>query len=374
MSVSVISDSRTFDSQLMRLPFDQYGRYKMIQEALDAARVAIGHPLQILDVGGYHRMLRGDEVLPARLFLPNDDVTVLDQIECALPGYMRGDGRGLDFANDAFDFVISCDTLEHVPAPDRPAFWQELLRVARYGVVLAAPFASPEVVAAEELLCSYIQVELGTEQRQLKEHRDYGLPAIELTKTLLDELGLRHRVYPSGYVHAWLAMMIAKHYLLPRTNDYDLHERLDTYYTQFLSADERCEPSYRHVWLVECAAQGGWWQSACAALEPTICERCETEAPGWEHIAQWWLQLANLQLADKRIEPLTQALAAYSQQLTHLQQVVAQREAHIADLEARARWLEQQSRDARHALESVEHGFVLRLLRTLTRGRKAKRV
>lgn len=373
MSVDVVSE-KSFDLQLMRLPFDQYGRYKMIQEALDAARVAIGRPLQILDVGGYHRMLRGDEVLPARLFLPDDDVTVLDQIECALPGYLRGDGRGLDFAKDAFDFVISCDTLEHVPAPDRPAFWQELLRVAGYGVVLAAPFASPEVVAAEELLFSYIQVELGTEQRQLKEHREYGLPDIDLTKTLLDELGLRYRAYPSGYVHAWLAMMIAKHYLLPRTNDYDLHERLDTYYTQFLSADERCEPSYRHVWLVECAAQDGWWQSACAALEPTIREQRDTDAPGWDQIAQWWLQLANLQLSDKRIEPLAHALASHSQQLTHLQQVLAQRDAHIADLEARSRWLEQQAHDARHALEAVEQGFVLRLLRAITRGRKARRV
>src|SRR3712207_1994299 len=200
------------ESTLLRLPFDQYGRYHMIREALDGVRPLFGDRLRVLDVGGVFRTGRGEDILPGRMFLPCDDVTVVDQVECDLPGYVRGDGRGLDFADRAFDFVISCDTLEHVPAPARPAFWQELLRAARHGVLLAAPFASPEVLAAEALLVGYIRAEMGLEHPMLKEHVDYGLPNLQDTCALLEQLDLRYLVYPSGYVHAWLAMMIAKHY------------------------------------------------------------------------------------------------------------------------------------------------------------------
>ena len=45
----------------LRLPFDQYGRYRMIQEVIDAARPGIAERLRILDVGGYHRLVRGVE-------------------------------------------------------------------------------------------------------------------------------------------------------------------------------------------------------------------------------------------------------------------------------------------------------------------------
>src|SRR3712207_4889686 len=159
------------DPTLLGLPFDQYGRYRLIREALDAARPCFDRPLRVLDVGGFFRTRRGEPMLPARAFLPEDDVTVLDQQPAELPGYVLGDGRGLRFDDAAFDFVVSCDTLEHVPAPDRPAFWRELLRVARYGVLLAAPFASPDVVAAEDLLFAFIKAELGFDQPQLKEHR-----------------------------------------------------------------------------------------------------------------------------------------------------------------------------------------------------------
>jgi hypothetical protein len=349
---------------LLRLPFDQYGRYRLAAQVLDAARPAIGERLRVLDVGGYHRTGRQEELLPARMFLPDDDVTVVDQFASDLPGYVRGDGRGLDFADRAFDFVISCDTLEHVPPADRPGFWSELLRVTRYGVVLAAPFASPEVVAAEDLLFGYIRVELGVEQLQLKEHRDYGLPNLDTTGALLDALGLRYQVYPSGYVHAWLAMMIAKHYLLGRTNDFDLHERVDEYYTRFFSADERREPAYRHVFVVEGDGRGDWWEAARAVVAPTIGAGAGPEAPGWRELASWLLQLAQLRIGSNA---LAQMLAPQHQHTQYLEQALNQRDAQIADLERRARWLEQQSWEARRALAAVENGRVMRLLRWMSR-------
>jgi tRNA (mo5U34)-methyltransferase len=66
---------------------------------------------------------------------------------------------------------------------------------------------------------------------------------------------------------------------------------------------------------------------------------------------------------------LAEALAAQSQLNLQLQQTLALRDAQIADLEARSRWLEGQSSDARRALAAVENGRALRLLRWLSRAK-----
>lgn len=346
---------------LLRLPFDQYGRYSLIREALDATRPALGTRLRVLDVGGYFCTRRGESILPAREFLPGDDVTVIDREPCDLPGYVRGDGRKLEFAADAFDFVVSCDTLEHVPAADRPAFWAELLRVARYGVVLAAPFAGPEVVAAEALLLAYSRAELGVEQPQLVEHRDYGLPELTVTTALLNEWGLPHRVYPSGYVHAWLALMLAKHSHL--FADYDLHEQLDAYYTRFFGPHERREPAYRHLLVVARDNSADWLAAVDAALAPTVQEAATTATPGWPEVATWLLQTLNL----RREAAQTHALNVQAETIRHLQHELATRDAQIRDLEQRATWLAEQAAATRRALAAVENGLVLRLLRHLQR-------
>jgi tRNA (mo5U34)-methyltransferase len=66
-------------------------------------------------------------------------------------------------------------------------------------------------------------------------------------------------------------------------------------------------------------------------------------------------------------QSLGQVVVMQSQQNQHLHQILAQRDARIADLEKRAHWLAEQSRAARHALAAVEQGRVLRLLRWLSR-------
>jgi SAM-dependent methyltransferase len=374
------------DEALLALPFDQYGRYQMMCEALEAARSMIGLSndgrLRVLDVGGFFRTAEGVAVLPARMFLPADDVTVLDQASPQpgddLPGYVQGDGRVLDFADQSFDIVISCDTLEHVPAADRPAFWRELLRVARHGVLLAAPFGLPEVVAAEDLLFRYIQAELGVEQPQLREHRDYGLPALDATRALLDGLGLDYRVYPSGYVHSWLVMMLARHYLSLHIADPGMLQQLDRYYIRFLRHGERREPAYRHMFAVAKDASNAWLAPVHTLLWPTIQQE-EPHPPdaAWPALAQGLLQLLGIQLASQRhhglhtlLQGITAQLAADAQAGQELRQELARRDQQLADLEQRARWYEAQARDAQRQLAAVENGRVLRILRWLTGANK----
>lgn len=347
------------------LPFDMVGRYRIVADALHAARPYLASRLRVLDVGGLARTRRGEWILPARLFLPGDDVIVLDQEPCDCAGYVCGNGCALAFPDASFDVIISCDALEHVPAADRPSFWREMIRVARYGVVLTAPFATPEVIDAEELLMAYIRAELGVEQIQLREHRDNGRPDLVATLALLETAGMRARAFPSGYVHAWLAMMAAKHYLYSRSDDDELHERLDAYYTRFLSAHERREPAYRHV-VVAGHAGAAWWDASCAALEGSIAPET-IQAPAWPDLAGWLMPLLGFDPGSERPLTLAGATAAQLREITRLRAEVEQRAAQVADLERRAGWLEQQARDARNALAAVERGRVMRLLRWLHR-------
>jgi SAM-dependent methyltransferase len=340
---------------LQTLPFDQHGRYTLIREIVDAARPAFGRSLRLLDVGGLAVTRRGETILPAQLFLPDDEVIVLDMPACDLPGYIQGDGRGLHFADASFDLVISCDTLEHVPAPDRPAFWGELLRVARHGVILAAPFASPETVAAEALLQRFIQTERGITQPQLAEHSQYGLPQRELTSSLLHELGCPFRCYPAGYIHAWLAMMIAKH--THQFDDLELHDQLDAYYNQFLAATERREPAYRYVWTVAKDSAAPWLEAVDRAILPTI--NTTAEGPGWRELATWLTQIHTLRHTGEQ----ARVISAQQQTISALQAALAQKDAQLSDLERRANWLAEQASAARNALAAVEQGMVMRLLR-----------
>mgnify|MGYP001313656978 CR=1 FL=1 len=346
------------------LPFDQHGRYQMVAEALEAARPVIRAQLRVLDVGGL--ALRETPRPPGPLFLPADEVTTLDQPACDLPGYIQGDGRNLPFDDGSYDFVIACDVLEHVPAADRPAFLAELLRVARYGIAITAPFHSDGVVAAERLLAAYILAEMDNDQLQLREHRTFGWPTLDGTAAQLAELDATSRSYPAGYLHAWLAMMLAKHYLLSRSDDLVLHEALDTYFTRFLADGDRREPAYRYLVLAARPAGTAWLAAAEAALTPTITAAETADQPGWPDLAHWLQALLGFD-ADGPPHTLAKATRAQLDEIAALQAAIDQRDARIADLEQRAACLAAQADAATSTLRAVEQGRVMRLLRRFGR-------
>lgn len=399
------------DETLLRMPFDQYGRYRMVQEAVAAAATALGRErLAILDVGGYYQEADGRPRLPSQQFLGQHDLTVLDLPECNLPGYVQGDGTALTFDDQHFDLVISCDTLEHIPADLRERFLSELLRVARHGVLLICPMYDERTVLAERLLDAYIRTELRAEHDQLREHREYVLPRLEVTAAVFEAAGCRWREYPSGDLHAWLAMMLAKHYLLRfdgEQSDPLLHYGLDELYNRDYALQERREPAYRRLLVAAKDAANNWAGAVDAAIEPTV-SRGTTLAPDfWPGRVEQVLALIQLGLAERledqrattmhgHIATLQQIVAdqqrdfthVLEQQRAHFMEVVEQHRAaleqqrlmladkeakisqlyeQVRDLESRANWLQGQSDSLRRQLEAVENGVVMRLLQRIKR-------
>jgi len=374
---------------LRTMPFDQFGRYHVLREAIDVCRTRLGkQTLSILDVGGFFRTREGHPTLPLRQFLPHDDITVLDVVDCDLAGYVQGDGANLQFAAASFDLVVSADTLEHVPGPQRADFWRELLRVARHALILAAPFGTVDVEVAEELLFEYIKIELGVEQPQLREHRDYGLPRLDEWLAFLQRDGLIARAYPIGYLHAWLGMMLIKHTRLD--GSVRIQQLIDEYYNRCYFATERREPAYRHLIVVEKTA--GLVDAVDAVLAPTIMPpQADTSALWGNALMPALMLLMQRQVGNARSAPAVQsseqspdAQAVADQQalLARLQEQLIeahsegrrqaqQYEAALRDLHERANWLERQTMTLRHQLEAVQNGLVLRFLNRVVRRKKA---
>jgi SAM-dependent methyltransferase len=83
----------------------------------------------------------------------------------------------------------------------------------------------------------------------------------------------------------------------------------------------------------------------------------------------WLLWKENADLRGLMLEMRDQlaAQAAAAREAEELRRQLAQRDAQLADLEARSRWLEGQARDARRALDAAANARVMRVLRWLSR-------
>ena len=231
----------------LTLPFDQYQRYTAAAQVAAGLRDYLGRPrLTVLDVGGFFRTRRGKDIRPAALFLPADRVFAVDLAVASLPCYALARGEALPFGRRAFDLVIACDTLEHVPPARRPAFVDELLRVASHAVLLIAPFDSPATRLAERVVYEYL-IAQGYQQVQLKEHLDNGLPQVQDLRALLTERGLPFLDFADGYLPHWLLMMLIKH---TPGQSLDFHLDLDRYYNLTLSPGDRREPAYRRGFVI----------------------------------------------------------------------------------------------------------------------------
>lgn len=126
-----------------------------------------GETSSMVDVGG-----RGTEM---RRLASASQVTSVN-IESPCDVLVRP-GR-LPFADGTFATAVSCDVLEHVPAPQRAAHVAELVRVAQTRVVVCFPCGSDAKDESERRLADQLATTYGVRFDFLDEHLAYGLPRL----------------------------------------------------------------------------------------------------------------------------------------------------------------------------------------------------
>ena len=229
----------TRDARL-RLPFDQYQRYRIVADAVEVLR-GDGGPLRILDVGG------GEGVILR--FLSGDEVTVLDLPDAeGMTGMVEGDATALPFEDGSFDYVTSVDVYEHIDPGAREKYLSELRRTARRGVLLAAPFDSEMVREAERVANALHRSLHLAENVWLKEHAAHGLPRLEDAREFFEERGDSVSVLPNGYIPHWLAMICLTFYGSKLGGESSgLFDDVTAFYNGFMYELDNTEPCYRYL-------------------------------------------------------------------------------------------------------------------------------
>ena len=226
------------------LAFDQYGRHALIREIISKNRQG-SEKVKILDVGG-----RGDTL---RDFMLEDDVYYLDPyVDAKDSNYIEGDGRCIPLKDNSFDWVVSADVLEHIPSEDRHKFLSENLRVAKMGVVLAAPFFSQEVYRAEVNANENYKALTGEEHPWLKEHIKNGLPRETEIENFLAKGKYKYQKINNNSLFLWEYLtnisFLAAHYYTPEIKE--KLESLNTFYNMKIFPFDHGEQSYRKIYSI----------------------------------------------------------------------------------------------------------------------------
>lgn len=286
----------------------------MISDTLDRLREG-ARPLRLLDASG------GDATI--RKFLPEDDVTVLEPaVETSVV---------LPCEDGAFDYAVSVDALARAEPAARNEYLSELRRVTRKGVLLSSPFDSRVVRGAERAANDLHHAVHGEDEPRLRQHAEHGLPALDDTRSLFENLGDRVSVLPNGYVPHWLAMTGLASYFSSFDGGMDGALRsFDSYYNEFVYVLDNAEPSYRHL-LVSLR------ESVVVDLDGLA-----SPAPGSGRAAVdlnlFGAFSAVLPLASeiKRVETKSdEQLAEYERRLAEKEGLLARREAQVNDLSGR---------------------------------------
>ncbi|MDP2952880.1 MAG: hypothetical protein Q8O76_06150, partial [Chloroflexota bacterium] len=226
---------------------------------------------------------------------------------------------------------VTCDTLEHVAPAERRGFLGELLRASREYVVLIAPFYQQETLLADRILDLYITRTLGVVHLALREHLQAELPRSEELRGWLEEAGLAYVDFPSGYVHHWLLMMMAKHYLLSLPDTLEMQRTLDVFYNQHLSdADERA-PAYRHVFVVSMHGLREPLLDIKKDHDQLSSVRSEDDPPRRPPFLELLLHFLQLEGETEAERDLRQQIIDKDLRISHLEALAAEKESQIAD-------------------------------------------
>lgn len=215
-------------------------------ELLDGFSRELPEEPTLLDVGGYP----GTFVREFTVDRPEWKATTLDRPDEELTNYVSGSGERLPFDDNTVDVVISIDTLEHVPREGRGNFVNELTRVSKSLVILAAPFHHNATANVERLLDRAHRDLFGEAHPWLGEHVEHGLPSLERTVAHWPKsfpvVDVR-RSYELGAWVTWQAMSLARKV---RGELDPVWERYDSVYAETTTPPINSVP-YRYVVIAQ---------------------------------------------------------------------------------------------------------------------------
>lgn len=304
----------------LEMPVDQYQRYRVTADLATGLGIKTG--ARVLEVGGGPG--------PLEAFFPDHETFVAD-IEGSHAGrFLIADGTALPFGSESMDVVVTLDSLEHVSAARRASFLSEIRRVAGDLVLLCAPFDSSDVRAAEEAVREFVSVRFGEgleTMRWLGEHLDHGLPDLAATAGDFSDAGWAVATLPSGYLPRWLAVMLVDHELL--ATGMDNMGKLHAFYNETVSPSDCRAPSYRQFIVASRARAQG-------ELDDAVGRLASSEDPTTGRIAlaaMGSFVLAQRLEAVVRTSDTRRALELTERAVHDLECVVADRDAHVAELE-----------------------------------------
>lgn len=127
--------------------------------------------------------------------------------------FVRADAARLPFADRSFDAVVQADVMEHLSPALRPMVVDEMFRVARRLVVIAAP-AGPESEAHDRKLAESAHPSNHL-RAFLAEHFENGLPSLEELHGLVHEAASRR--FRRAEIHQEKNATLALRYLVMRS-------------------------------------------------------------------------------------------------------------------------------------------------------------
>lgn len=227
----------------MDYPFDQYQRYKNVEEIINRLRKK-GQSFKILEVGANeHRNLE--------VFLPDDTITYLDiQLPEHLmndPQYILGDATNMEFEDNTFDIIVAMDVFEHIFPEQRQSFIRELQRVSQEFFVITAPFDSDKVRAAEKRLNTLYRSIYNEGYIWLEEHYINGLPILEELTQFLIEQNIKYNVLSHGNVDIWERMMSIHFFAVLDSRMTEYRKLIDRFYNENIYSIDYISDSYRKI-------------------------------------------------------------------------------------------------------------------------------
>lgn len=183
--LSVIPDHKVMNH-------NQYYRLKSLSDEL-YKRSGSTH-FSVLDVGGGEGQLAS--------FIPEVSYCLAE------PSINSISGTNLPFPNSAFDYVVSCHVLEHIPIDQRTIFLDQLLSKSRKGLILLNPFHI-EGTHVEERLKLIIDI---TSAGWAKEHLECSLPTIQFIETYAQDRKLEISIKPNGTLTTTLSFVFMDYF------------------------------------------------------------------------------------------------------------------------------------------------------------------